>query len=71
MNKSEKVWIPCSEHLPENDVLFETYDNFKKLKKNAERTHLIALYAYNKVKNNEEAWKHTRKYMEESDKRDD
>lgn len=55
----------------EQDILFETHDDFKKLKKNAERTHLIALYAYNKVKNNEDAWKHTRKSMEESDKRDD
>ena len=51
----------------EQDVLFEIHDDFKNLKNNAERTHLIALYAYNEVKRNEIAWKHTRKAMEEAE----
>lgn len=51
----------------EQDVLFEIHDDFKKIKNNAERTHLIALYAYNEVKRNEIAWKHTRKAMEEAE----
>ena len=47
------------------DIDFELHNDLEKLKKNAERTHLIALYAYNAVKNNEVAWKQARKTIEE------
>ena len=50
------------------DIDFELHDDLKNLKRNAERTHLIALYAYNAVKNNEVAWKHARKTIEEEEK---
>ena len=55
----------------ERDCLFELNDDLKELKKKAERTHNIALYAYNAVKNNEYAWKHAHKAMEESEERED
>ena len=55
----------------ERDCLFELNDDLKELKKKAERTHNIALYAYNAVKNNEYAWKHASKAMEESEERED
>ena len=32
------------------DIDFELHNDLEKLKKNAERTHMIALYAYNEVK---------------------
>ena len=35
------------------DIDFELHNDLEKLKKNAERTHMIALYAYNAVKNSE------------------
>ena len=35
------------------DIDFELHNDMEKLKKNAERTHLIALYAYNAVKKSE------------------
>ena len=54
-----------------HDCLFELNDDLKELKKKAERTHNIALYAYNAVKNNEYAWKHAHKAMEESEERED
>ena len=50
------------------DIDFELHNDLNKLKKNAERTHLIALYAYNAVKNNEVAWKQARKTIEEEEK---
>ena len=50
------------------DIDFELHDDLKKLKRNAERTHLIALDAYNAVKNNEVAWKQARKTIEEEEK---
>ena len=35
------------------DIDFELHNDLEKLKKNAERTHMIALYAYNEVKKSE------------------
>ena len=35
------------------DIDFELHNDLEKLKKNAERTHMIALYAYNAVKKSE------------------
>ena len=35
------------------DIDFELHNDLEKLKKNAERTHMIALYDYNEVKKNE------------------
>ena len=35
------------------DIDFELHNDLNKLKKNAERTNMIALYAYNEVKKNE------------------
>ena len=35
------------------DIDFELHNDLEKLKKNAARTHMIALYAYNEVKKNE------------------
>lgn len=35
------------------DIDFELHNDLDKLKKNAERTHMIALYAYNEVKKSE------------------
>ena len=35
------------------DIDFELHNDLEKLKKNAERTHMIALYAYNSVKKSE------------------
>ena len=35
------------------DIDFELHNDLEKLKKNAERTHLIALYSYNEVKKSE------------------
>ena len=35
------------------DIDFELHNDLEKLKKNAERTHMIVLYAYNEVKKSE------------------
>ena len=43
------------------DIDFELHNDLEKLKKNAERTHMIALYAYNAVKKSETEKKKTGK----------
>lgn len=47
------------------DIYFELHNDLEKLKKNAERTHLISLAACNVLNINDDAWKHARKTIEE------
>lgn len=49
----------------------ELEERLNKLYDKFDDNHRMTNTMYNEYMNNEEAWKHTRKYMEESDKRDD
>lgn len=55
----------------ETDVITRLIDDHRKLKNYAERTHLIAQYAYNAEKKREIRWKNCRKRMQEAEERDD
>lgn len=55
----------------ETDVITRLIDDHRKLKNYAERTHLIALYAYNAEKKREIRWKNCRKHMQEAEERQD
>lgn len=54
----------------ETDVITRLIDDHRKLKNHAERTHLIALYAYNAEKKREIRWKNCRKWMQEAEERE-
>lgn len=55
----------------ESDTICRMIDDHRKLKNHAERTHLIALYAYNAEKKREIRWKNCRKHMQEAEERED
>ena len=55
----------------ETDTICRMIDDHRKLKNYAERTHLIALYAYNAEKKREIRWKNCRKHMQEAEERQD
>lgn len=55
----------------ETDVITRLIDDHRKLKNYAERTHLIAQYAYNAEKKREIRWKNCRKHMQEAEERQD
>ena len=54
----------------ECDVICNLEEKHRNLKRNADRTHLMALYAYNSVKSDESNWKHARKELAEADERE-
>ena len=55
----------------ECDVICQLEQKHSNLKRNAERTHLMALTTYNAFRNNEEACKHARKALEEAGEREE
>ena len=55
----------------ESDTICRLIDDHRKLKQYAERTYLIALYAYNAEKKREIRWKNCRKHMQEAEERED
>ena len=55
----------------ECDVICNLEEKHRNLKRNAERTHLMALTTYNAFRNNEEAWKKARKALAESEEREE